>query len=136
MSAFGYQDNDSEEAIVFPYIDNDKIYDIMNTFFPKFVYKDELYNINKKYKLKYKKYLFGYNNEVLYLCGGILNKRTNTILIDSVDEVYYEQGYLQRKYNTYNIILGYRGKKLGDLARIKGADEAHIKNIKEKVLIS
>ena len=136
VSALGYQDNDSEEAVVFPYIGNDKVYDIMKTLFPKFIYKDELYNINKKYKLKYKKYLFGYNNEVLYLCGGILNKMTNTILIDSVDEVCYKQGYLQRKYNTYKLILGYRGKKLGDLTKIKGVDKEHIKNISEKVLIN
>ncbi|MBQ8997845.1 MAG: PH domain-containing protein [Clostridium sp.] len=136
VSALGYQDNDSEEAVVFPYIDNNELYDILKTIFPKFIYKNKLYDINKKYKLRYKKYLFGYSDEVLYLCGGILNKRTNTILIDSVDEVCYKQGCLQRKYNTYNLTLGYRGKKLGDLARIKGVDKEHIENISEKVLVN
>ena len=136
VSAFGYQDNDNEEAVIFPYIDKDNVNDIIKNIFPKFIYKGKLYNINPKYKIRYKKYIFGYNNELLYLHGGILSKTTNTILIDAINEISYKQTYFQRKYNTYKLVLGYKGKKLGDLNKFKGVDDNYIDCIVEKVLMN
>ncbi|MCQ2969609.1 MAG: PH domain-containing protein [Clostridium sp.] len=136
VSTFGYKDDGLEEAVIFPYIDKNQVSEVIKSLFPKLIYKNELNDIHKKYRLKYKNYKFGYNKQVIYLCGGILSKKTNTILMDAIEEVKFKQGYFQRKHNIYKLKIGYKGRKFRDLKKIKGVYKNHVDNITELILIN
>ncbi len=134
ISTFGYGDDKTEEAILFPHIDEDNIDDILNGLFPKFVYNGDKHRINKKYKFRYKYARIGYNKDILYLSGGIFKKKTSFISIDALDDICMKQLFYQRNRKYFKLKVHYKSMNTFDLRSIKGIDKSHFDELSKYLL--
>ncbi len=134
ISTFGYGDDKTEEAILFPHIDEDNIDDILNGLFPKFVYNGDKHRINKKYKFRYKYARIGYNKDILYLSGGIFKKKISFISIDALDDIYMRQLFFKRNRPYFKLKVHYKSMKSFDLRSIKGIDKSHFDELTKYLL--
>ncbi|MGL5917545.1 MAG: PH domain-containing protein, partial [Culicoidibacterales bacterium] len=134
VSTFGYEDDGIESAVIFPYIAENQVTETIQTLFPKFSFEGDLQSISKKYKLRSQFYQIGLSPTLLFLRGGIITKKTNTILIDTIEEVTSRQNYFQKQSGLYKLKVGYKGIKFGDLSRIPGLTNTQIKAIIALVL--
>jgi putative membrane protein len=134
ISTFGYGDDKSEEAILFPHINENNVDDILNGLFPKFVYNGDKHRINKKYKFRYKYARIGYNKDILYLSGGIFKKKTSFISIYALDDICMKQLFFQKNRSYFKLKVHYKSMKAFDLRSIKGIDKSHFDELSKYLL--
>ena len=133
VSSFGYGDESKEEAILIPHISEDCIYDLLNTHLKNFVYNGQIFRISKRCKFRYKYARIGYNENILYLSGGILRKKINIITINCIDNITSKQFFFNRKYDLLKISVNYKAMNPSDLKSIKGLSKKHFKEL-ERIL--
>lgn len=129
VNTVGYGDNEDEESVLFPNIANKEIDKIIKDLLGRFDFVGEKYSINPRYKLKYKNSALGYNEDLIYISGGILKKSISIISIKEVDSIEYIQNLLHKRNNTFKLKLKYKSMKFGDLNKVSGLDVKHFDDL-------
>lgn len=129
VNTVGYGDNEDEESVLFPNIANKEVDKIIKDLLGRFDFVGEKYSINPRYKLKYKNSALGYNEDLIYISGGILKKSISIISIKEVDSIEYIQNLLHKRNNTFKLKLKYKSMKFGDLNKVSGLDVKHFDDL-------
>lgn len=129
VNTVGYGDNEDEESVLFPNIANKEVDKIIKDLLGRFDFVGEKYSINPRYKLKYKNSALGYNEDLIYISGGILKKSISIISIKEVDSIEYIQNLLHKRNNTFKLKLKYKSMKFGDLNKVSGLDVNHFDDL-------